>query len=74
MVSPDTYPMVSQVPTLRGARYLPYGEPERVHLAEPLLVGEGGDVLPQALEGLIDTLHSSPVGKIFFFFQKTQLI
>jgi len=37
---------------------LPDGEPEGVDLAEPLLVGKGGDVLPQTLKRFVDALHS----------------
>ena len=31
--------------------------PEGVDLAEPLLVGQGGDVVAEALEGVVDALH-----------------
>ena len=40
---------------------LPDSELEGVHLAEPLLVGQGGDVLPEALEGVVDALHPPPL-------------
>ena len=40
---------------------LPDGELEGVHLAEPLLVGEGGDVLAETLEGVVDALHPPPL-------------
>ena len=40
---------------------LPDGELEGVDLAEPLLVGQGGDVLAQTLEGVVDALHPPPL-------------
>ena len=40
---------------------LPDGELEGVDLAEPLLVGQGGDVLPETLEGVVDALHPPPL-------------
>ena len=33
------------------------GQTERVHLGQPFLVGQRGDVGPQALEGIVDALH-----------------
>ena len=42
-------------------RLLPDGELEGVDLAEPLLVGQGGDVLAQTLEGVVDALHPPPL-------------
>ena len=36
----------------------PNGQPECVHLAQPLLIRQGGDVLPQALKCIIDALHA----------------
>lgn len=35
--------------------------PECVDLAEPLLVGERGDVVAEALEGVVDALHPLPL-------------
>ena len=43
---------------------LPDGELEGVHLAEPLLVGQGGDVLPETLEGVVDALHPPPLSHV----------
>ena len=43
---------------------LPDGELEGVHLAEPLLVGQGGDVLPETLEGVVDALHPPPLAHV----------
>lgn len=43
---------------------LPDSELEGVHLAEPLLVGQGGDVLPEALEGVVDALHPPPLAHV----------
>ena len=43
---------------------LPDSELEGVHLAEPLLVGQGGDVLAEALEGVVDTLHPPPLSHV----------
>ena len=40
---------------------LPDGELEGVDLAEPLLVGQGGDVLAETLEGVVDALHPPPL-------------
>ena len=42
-------------------RLLPDGELEGVDLAEPLLVGQGGDVLAETLEGVVDALHPPPL-------------
>ena len=44
--------------------HLPDGQLEGVHLAEPLLVGQGGDVLPETLEGVIDALHPPPLAHV----------
>ena len=35
--------------------------PERVDLAEALLVGQRGDVVAEALEGVVDALHPLPL-------------
>ena len=40
---------------------LPDGELEGVHLAEPLLGGQGGEELPETLEGVVDALHPPPL-------------
>lgn len=37
------------------------GEPQRVHLGEPLLVRQGGDVGAQPLERVVDGLHPAPL-------------
>ena len=43
---------------------LPYREPQRVHLAEPLLVRQRGYVLPQPLERLVDGLHAPALPQV----------
>ena len=40
---------------------LPDGELEGVDLAEPFLVGQGGDVLAETLEGVVNALHPPPL-------------
>ena len=40
------------------------GQLERVHLAQPLLVRQRGDVRPQALEGLVDALHATSLPQV----------
>ena len=39
----------------------PDGKFKSVHFAESLLVREGGDVLAETLEGVIDALHPPPL-------------
>ena len=36
------------------------GQLQGVHLAEPLLVRQGGYVGPQPFEGFVDALHAAP--------------
>ena len=43
---------------------LPDGEPQRVDLAQPLLVGQGRDVVPESLEGVVDGLHPLPLAEV----------
>ena len=42
----------------------PNGQPECVHLAQPILIRQGGDVLPQALKCIIDALHAPPFSQV----------
>ena len=54
------YPIVSlnETRSWRSLVGLPKGNlPEGVDLAEPLLVGQRGDVVAEALEGVVDALH-----------------
>ena len=51
----------TEILSLRKSLDLPDGKFESVHLAESLLVREGGDVLAEALEGVIDALHPPPL-------------
>ena len=46
---------------LREEVDVPDGEPQRVHLGEPLLVGQGGDVSAEPLERVVDGLHAAPL-------------
>ena len=43
---------------------LPDGEPQRVDLAQPLLVGQGRDVMTEPLEGVVDGLHPLPLAEV----------
>ena len=40
------------------------GQLEGVHLGEALLVGQGGDVRPEALEGRVDAVHAAALAQV----------
>lgn len=35
-----------------------------LYLGQPLLVGQGGDVRPETLEGVVDALHAAALSEV----------